>query len=156
HSVSLFDDSSLSGLDIPNARVESLGPPRHFEQTVNGVRHGVIEMRYAIFPQQSGELDIPSQLFSATGLEPTSSTRLSSRTGKLVQVRPPSIRLQVRPVPDSSTPGVPWLPATALRLRQTRQPDPRIGLLSAEPPTRTLILEAEGLTASQLPTLQSL
>lgn len=156
HSVSLFDDSSLSGLDIPNARVESLGPPRHFEQTVNGVRHGVIEMRYAIFPQQSGELDIPSQLFSATVLQPTSSERFSARTGKLVQVRSPSIRLQVRPVPDSYPAGAPWIPATALRLSQTWQPDPGIDLLSGEPLTRTLILEAEGLTASQLPTLQSL
>lgn len=156
HSVSLFDDSTLSGLDIPNARVESLGPPRHFERTMNGVRHGVIEMRYAIFAQQSGELDIPSQLFSATVLQPTSNERFSARTGKLVQVRSPSIRLQVRPVPDSYPAGVPWIPASALRLSQTWQPDPGIDLLSGEPLTRTLILEAEGLNASQLPALQSL
>src|SRR5690606_17007652 len=37
HSVSLFDDSSLSGLEIPSARVESLGRPRNFEQVINGV-----------------------------------------------------------------------------------------------------------------------
>lgn len=156
HSVSLFDDSSLSGLEIPNARVESLGPPRHFERTMNGVRHGVIEMRYAIFAQQSGELDIPSQLFSATVLQPTSSERFSARTGRLVQVRSPSIRLQVQPVPASYPPGAPWIPASALSLGQTWQPDPGIDLLSGEPLTRTLILEAEGLNASQLPALQSL
>lgn len=156
HSVSLFDDSTLSGLDIPNARVESLGPPRHFERTMNGVRHGVIEMRYAIFAQQSGELDIPSQLFSATVLQPTNNERFSARTGKLVQVRSPSIRLQIRPVPDSYPAGVPWIPASSLSLSQTWQPDPGIDLLSGEPLTRTLILEASGLNASQLPALQSL
>lgn len=33
------------------------------------MRHGVIQLRYAIFPQQSGELSIPAQAFSATPVE---------------------------------------------------------------------------------------
>lgn len=155
HSTSLFDDSVLSGLDIPNARVESLGPPRNFERVISGVRHGVIEVRYGIFPQHSGELEIPSQLFSATALQPGSNGRSSARSGRLVQVRSPSIQLQVRPVPDSYPAGAPWLPAARLKLTQTWQPDPGIDLFSGEPLTRTLSLSAEGLNASQLPTLQS-
>lgn len=156
HSVSLFDDSTLSGLDIPNARVESLGPPRNFERLINGVRHGVIEIRYAIFPQHSGALEIPSQLFSATALQPGSNGRSSARSGRLVQVRSPSITLEVRPIPDSYPTGAPWLPARSLNLTQTWQPDPGIDLLSGEPLTRTLTLSADGLNASQLPALQSL
>lgn len=157
HSVSLFDDSTLSGLDIPYARVESLGPPRHFERVINGVQHGVIEARYAVFPQQSGELEIPSQLFSATVLQPrTDDGRSSPRTGKLIQVRSPSIILQVQPIPDNYPSGAPWIPAAALTLSQTWQPDPGIDLLSGEPLTRTLILDAQGLNASQLPIQQSL
>src|SRR5690606_6576802 len=156
HSVSLFDDSTLSGLEIPNARVESLGAPRNFERLLNGVRHGVIEVRYAIFPQHSGELDIPSQLFSATALQPGSNGRNGARSGRLVQVRSPSITLQVRPIPDEYPTGVHWLPARSLTLTQTWQPDPGIDLFSGEPLTRTLSLAAEGLNASQLPALQSL
>src|SRR5690554_4712067 len=131
HSVSLFDDSSLSGLEIPGARVESLGRPRNFEQVINGVRHGVIEVRYAIYPQHSGELEIPSQLFSATAL-------------------------QVRPIPPDYPAAAPWIPARSLTLTQTWQPDPGIDLFSGEPLTRTLIVAADGLTAAQLPALQSL
>ena len=156
HSVSLFDDSTLSGLDIPNARVESLGPLRNFERLINGVRHGVIEIRYAIFPQHSGELEIPSQLFSATALQPGSNGRPSARSGRLVQVRSPSITLQVRGIPDSYPENAPWIPAKSLNLMQTWQPDPGIDLFSGEPLTRTLILSADGLNASQLPALQSL
>ncbi|MFA5677637.1 MAG: BatD family protein [Pseudomonas sp.] len=156
HSVSLFDDSTLSGLDIPNARVESLGPPRNFERLNNGVRHGVIEVRYALFPQHSGTLEIPSQLFSATALQPGSNGRSSIRNGKLIQVRSPSIGLQVKPIPDSYPAGAPWIPAKSLSLTQTWQPDPGIDLLSGEPLTRTLTLSADGLNASQLPALQSL
>lgn len=156
HSVSLFDDSTLSGLDIPDARVESLGAPRNFERLINGVRHGVIEVRYAIFPQHSGELEIPSQLFSATALQPGSNGRSSARSGRLVQVRSPSISLNVRPIPDDYPADAPWLPARSLNLTQVWQPDPGIDLFSGEPLTRTLSLTAEGLNASQLPALQSL
>ena len=155
HSVSLFDDSTLSGLEIPGARVESLGPPRNFEQLINGIRHGVIEIRYAIFPQRSGELDIPSQLFSATALQPNNGGRSNSRNGRLIQVRSPAISLQVKPIPETYPDNAPWLPARNLILTQTWQPDPGIDLLSGEPLTRTLTLTADGLTASQLPALQS-
>lgn len=156
HSVSLYDDSTLSGLVIPQARVESLGPPRHYEKRINGVKHGVIEVRYAIFAQQSGSLEIPSQLFSATILQPRNpDERFSARTGKVVQVRSPNIVLNVRPVPDAYPRGAPWLPARDLSLTQQWQPDPGIDLLAGEPLTRTLTLEAEGLTASQLPALHS-
>lgn len=156
HSVSLFDDSMLSGLDIPNARVENVGPPHNFERLINGIRHGVIEVRYAIFPQHSGELEIPSQLFSATALQPDHNSRSTTRGGRLVQVRSPSITLQVKPIPDQYPAEAPWIPASSLSLSQTWQPDPGTDLLSGEPLTRTLSLSVEGLNASQLPALHSL
>ena len=66
HSVSLYDDSSLTPLQIADARIEQLGDTRTYEKVINGVRHGVIEMRYAIYPQHSGLLTIAPQTFSAT------------------------------------------------------------------------------------------
>ena len=65
HSVSLYDDSSLPPLQIPDARIEQLGDSRTYEKDIDGQRHGVIEMRYAIYPQHSGELIIPAQVFNA-------------------------------------------------------------------------------------------
>lgn len=66
HSVSLYDDSSLTPLAMNDAKVEQLGEARTYEKEINGIRHGVIEVRYAIFPQKSGTLEIPAQAFSAT------------------------------------------------------------------------------------------
>ena len=82
HSVSLYDDSTLSPLQMPEALVERLGEPRTYEKTINGVRHGVIEVRYALFPQKSGELTIPAQLFSATTVTNGSSSVFGSRGGR--------------------------------------------------------------------------
>src|SRR5690606_15060296 len=84
HSVSLYDDSTLSPLQMPDALVERLEEPRTYEKDINGVRHGVIELRYSIFPQKSGALSIPSQLFSATAVGPSEGADLpfGSRFGR--------------------------------------------------------------------------
>ena len=154
HSVSLYDDSDLSGLTVANAKVERLGAPRNYERTINGVLHGVIEVRYALFPQQSGPLEIPSQLFSATVQSPrTPSDPNSLRSARIAQLRSPSLQLQVKPIPDNYPSDALWLPAKQVRLSQNWQPDPGQDLLRGEPLTRTLSIQADGLTASQLPEL---
>lgn len=156
HSVSLYDDSTLTGLDIPDARVESLGGPRNYERLINGIRHGVIEVRYAVFPMRSGELEVPSQLFTATTMPSRSADSAVATRGRLVQVRSPGITLQVRPIPPDYPPGAPWLPATDVTLSQAWQPDPGLDLLAGESLTRSFTLQAIGLNASQLPELSSL
>jgi hypothetical protein len=156
HSVSLYDDSTLTSLDMQDARVESLGPPRNYERLINGIRHGVIEVRYALFPQRSGELEVPSQLFSATTMPSRTGDNDRTTRGRLVQVRSPGISLQVRPIPAEYPPDTPWLPAKSVTLSQRWQPDPGLNLLAGESLTRTLVVLADGLNASQLPELNSL
>lgn len=155
HSVSLYDDSTLSPLQMDDALVEPLGNSRTYEKDINGVRHGVIEVRYALFPQKSGELQIPAQLFSATTVAPSPEDNpFGSRFGKSSQVRSPSISLQVRPKPADYPADAPWLPATSLTLVEAWSPpleEARIG----DALTRSLLLRAEGLSSTQLPPLDS-
>ena len=155
HSVSLYDDSSLTQLEMPQARVEALGEPRTYEKDINGVRHGVIELRYAIFPQESGELLIPSQAFTATAVDRSNGNAYNPfgpRPGKVVRVRSPEIPLTVKPRPASYPADAPWLPARALSLSEVWSPQPeqaRVG----ESLTRNLLLNVEGLASAQLPPL---
>ena len=155
HSVSLYDDSSLTPLSIPDARVEQLGDPRTFETDINGVRHGVIELRYAIFPQQSGALNIPSQVFSATPVERSNSYEFNPfgpRPGRPTRVKSPEIPLEVKPRPASWPADVPWLPARALTLSEAWNPEPK-AVTVGDSLTRSLMLRAEGLSSAQLPPL---
>ncbi|MDP2285767.1 MAG: BatD family protein, partial [Pseudohongiella sp.] len=46
-----------------NAVVQMLGAPHQYEQLVDGVRYGIYEKNYVIFPQRSGELVIPDIVF---------------------------------------------------------------------------------------------
>ena len=154
HSVSLYDDSTLSPLQMSDALVERLGEPRTYEKDINGIRHGVIEIRYALFPQKSGALTIPAQLFSATTVAPSNGDYYGSRFGRSMQVKSPTIPLQVKPKPAEYPAGVPWLPASNLTLVEAWSPDPQDAELG-EALTRSLLLKAEGLTSTQLPPIES-
>ncbi len=154
HSVSLYDDSTLSPLQMGDALVERLGEPRTYEKDINGVRHGVIEIRYAIFPQKSGELTIPAQLFSATTVAPAAGDRYGSRFGRSTQVKSPTIPLMVKPKPADYPADAPWLPARGLTLVEAWSPEPGEAQLG-EALTRSVMLKANGLTSSQLPPIEA-
>lgn len=155
HSLSLYDDSSLTPLQMADARVEQLGEPRTYEKLIRGVRHGVIELRYAIFPLHSGELEIPSQVFSATPVERGSASPFGgfgARPGTPTRVTSPRIPLQVKPKPATYPADAPWLPARSLSLAESWTPEPseaRVG----DSLTRQIMLSAEGLSSAQLPPL---
>ena len=155
HSVALYDDSSLTPLHIDDAIVEQLGESRTYEKLINGVRHGVIERRYGIYPQRSGELLIPAQTFSATQVDSQQSTApapLGPKPGKLLHVTSTEIPLTVLPKPETYPPNAPWLPARSLSMSETWNPEPDHTLVG-DSLTRTLTLKAEGLSSAQLPPL---
>jgi hypothetical protein len=155
HSVSLYDDSSLTPLQVADTRIEQLGESRTYEKVINGIRHGVIETRYAIYPQHSGTLTIPTQTFSATLVEPRpaqDNNPQGSKPGKLIHVSSPELSLTVKAKPAAYPADAPWLPARSLTLTESWNPEPdhvQVG----DSLTRSLTLKAEGLAAAQLPPL---
>ncbi|RMT25958.1 hypothetical protein ALP50_03639 [Pseudomonas syringae pv. spinaceae] len=155
HSVSLFDDSSLSPLQVPDARVEKLGDARTYEKLINGVRHGVIETRYAIYPQQSGVLTIPSQVFSATLVQPPAEAQgqeanpFGPQPGKSVRVKSAEVPLTVKPKPANYPADIAWLPARSISLEENWSPEPGTTQVG-DSLTRTITLKAEGLAGAQL------
>ena len=154
HSVSLYDDSSLTPLAMNDAKVEQLGEARPYEKEINGIRHGVIEVRYAIFPQKSGTLEIPAQAFSATLVDRGSDdyNPFGPRPGRQMRVTSPSIPLQVRPKPADYPADAPWMPARALSISESWSPQPEQAQVG-ESLTRNVLLKVEGLSGTQLPPL---
>lgn len=159
HSVSLYDDSSLSALQVPDARIEQLGDPRTYEKVIDGKRHGVIEVRYAIFPQHSGQIQVAPQVFSATLVEPRASGEHDrspagqlSRPGKNVRISSRPLTLVSKPQPANYPGNAPWLPASNVSLSEAWSPAPEHGQVG-DALTRSVTLKAEGLASVQLPPL---
>mgnify|MGYP001165973457 CR=1 FL=1 len=154
HSVPLFSDGQLSPLNIDGARVLSLGEPVSYQQYIHGIRYGVIEARYAIFPQTTGTLSIAPQTFTATlaGNDAHSlEDPVLSAPGRQIQVKSAEIPLRVAPPPATFPAGAVWLPARNLQLRHSIPDEIDIGLEQALP--YSITLELEDQPASALPSM---
>nr|WP_314489842.1 BatD family protein [uncultured Pseudomonas sp.] len=153
HSVALYDDSSLSPVQGEGLKVEPLGESRTYEKDIEGVRHGVIETRYALYPQQSGTLQVAGLTFTATAAA-DGGNGAGSGGGRQVQVTSNALTLTAKAIPASYPKNLPWLPARSLSLEEGWSPDPtqqptRIG----DSLTRSITLRAQGLSSTQLPPL---
>ncbi len=146
--------AELSPLDIPNAIVTQISEA-NYEKKINNKNYIVYEIKYAVFPQSSGLMEIPGQLFQgslADPARPRSFFGFSRDSGnKAVRLRNETKAVTVQPRPDTFS-GKHWLPARDIKLREEWSENPN-GISVGQPVTRAIIIEADGLQASQLPPL---
>ena len=141
-----FGDVSIKELD---AVLEPLGDVRQFQTRIADQSYLVLEKRFALFPQQSGRLEIPPvlaevRLTSGSAFDPFQTG------GRIRRVQSQPITITVESIPQSAAH---WLPANRVELREQWQGD-LDSLVAGEPITRTLILVADGQTSAQLPQLE--
>ena len=147
-----LDGAEVTQLAIGGAIVEELSR-RNFQRQINGRLWRVTQLRYAIYPQQRGMLEVPSLSLTAREVLPGRSL-LGARLGKRFKLSKDAIQVNVKPVPENF-PGDVWLPAVSLELRQSWSKPPE-SMEVGESTTRTLTLAAEGLLSSQLPSITSM
>lgn len=155
-------EGSLTEPDLGDAVVERLGEDVTFQTRRDGRLYHVTERRFAIFPQKSGEFTIAPTIFQGQVVENTGRQQsgdpfnrfFQNQRTKRVRAKSDFIHLTIKPEPINVE-GEVWLPAKRLVLIETWSPDPPVFKVG-EPVTRTLRIEAEGLTAAQLPELKPL
>lgn len=158
YTVKLFravptSNESLSEPEISGGQTVTsiLGDEVSYEVRRNGKRYVVNEIRYAIFPQNSGQLEIePIRFRGETGSGGFFRNPFGP-AGKTIVRRSQPVMLSVKPIPDAFD-GSDWLPASQLSIQEQWSVSPD-KLVQGEPVTRTLMIYAEGLPASQLPEL---
>jgi len=148
-----LSEPSLSDAD---AVIEKLGKDHEFETTVRGKRYKVIERRYAIFPQRSGQFTIAPVAFAGQLAGQSSRFSPFPGGGSVKRLRSREIKLEVKPVPQDKIRGR-WLPAKKLRLVEVWPKNASNNSelpVAGEPITWKITLMAEGLTAAQLPEIE--
>jgi hypothetical protein len=141
-------------LSSGEAIVEKLGEDSQFQTRRDGKRFGVIERKYALFPQQSGEVTIEPLIFEAKIVKGRRSRSffnnfMDQSRSRFRRLRSDAIALKVRAIPDTFK-GQHWLPAKQLKLEESWSENSQ-RFKAGEPVTRTLTLSADGLSAEQLP-----
>jgi len=154
YTVKLFWYESINGEfpaapQLDDAIIETLEEERRSRAVINGRTYSVFERRYAIFPQKSGQMMIPREVF--TGLRSR-----GGRFGNREKVSAVSEQHLIEVKPRSAGfPGSQWLPASSLELEEVWSADPT-SLTVGDPLNRTLIIKATGITSSLLPELPRL
>jgi len=145
-----LESRSITELEIDNAYVETLGQ-NSFQRMIDGRPWLVHEIRYAVFPEASGELVIPGQTFSGrmgAGRRTLFDTRPA---GRLIRRQTDAIVVPVQPRPDSF-PDATWLPASDLSIEEQWSGD-LDALRVGDSVTRSVTVSANGLQGAQLPPL---
>ncbi len=141
-----LNQAQLSEPKAEHAIVERLGDDSSFQKRENNRSWQVTERHYALFPQQSGHIDIDPVQLDGTALVGGASY---FQTTKPVRVQSNSLSLNVSGIPDGWH-GDHWLPAKQVSIEES-WPQSNTPFKVGEPITRTLSLRADGLSSSQLP-----
>lgn len=153
HTGILLRDISMNEeLKVDNAVVENVSETA-YNKHIDGRLYRVLELVYAIYPQQRGSISIPSlswNLVMATDRGSGLRYRFQA-PGELRRVRSEPLTVPVKAQPAQFS-GDQWLPARNLKLEQHWSSDPS-RFVVGEPLTRTITVTAEGLTPAQIPPL---
>ena len=161
-----------ASLELPSSNdvlVQQMGADRSEMLTKDGARYQVVERHYALFPQRSGSLMVPGPVLDAQiavrdrnplgdqfndvfgNMRPLNNMFTSL---KPIKEHGEDLSLNVLPRPNGAL-GDYWLPARDVKLAAEWRPD-SAQVNAGDPVTLHLRLQAQGLTAAQLPDLSSL
>lgn len=131
------------------ALIELAGDERPYEAVLNGRPYSVIERVIALYPQESGEIQISPARFEARVLR---DARITGR--KVFESEAHTVTVLPIPAPPAEYPNATWLPARDVQLSEawSRPPD---DLEAGEPVTRTVTLTALGQIETQLPAIET-
>ena len=143
-------DGALGEPEGEGLDVRPLGEDRTYTVRRDGRDYVVVERRFALFPQRSGEATIKPVTLSVTVPSDPSRVRgFFSPTRRLTR-RTEAIALAVQARPSDF--GGWWLPAKEVSITEDwpGSAEARVG----EPLTRTVRVEAQGVLAAQLPDIE--
>lgn len=146
-----IERGSLSEPSLEEANISQLEKDIQKEEIINGRRYQIIEKKYAITPQKSGELTLQPPIFSGeVAIASQRGGLFRSFETKPVNARSKAINLHVKPKPlDAKTP---WLPSELFIVNEEWQPEPE-EFITGVPITRTITITAAGLAKEQLPNI---
>lgn len=143
-----LESRSVTDLQLDNAFLKQL-EQQSFQREIKGRPWLIHEIRYAIFPEESGTLEIPAQTFTARESSGRRSSFGFGNSGRQITRSTKAVSIKVLPRPASFA-GTTWLPARKLEIQEVWSTPPD-QLRTGESATRTIKITGEGLQGAQLP-----
>ncbi len=151
-------EASLEDPALEHATIIKLGDDRRYQNRKNDLVYQVIERKYAIIAEEGREITIPPLLFQAITTSGGNRRfpadpffdRFSGR-GRRLRARSQELTISLTQIPDEFK-GKVWLPARKVAIMENLDGEKELEI--GEPLTRTIQIEALGLTAEQLPEIK--
>lgn len=144
-----LNNASLSDPKAAGLIVYPINKAIQYTTRRDGTDYQVLERKYALFAEQSGQLDIPPIVFQGEVMDNQSRNRWGLlRQGRPVRISSTMLSLSIKQIPAAFV-HKPWLPATTFKMDQSWPQNQvyRVG----EPITRQIDITAQGLAETQLP-----
>jgi BatD DUF11 like domain len=148
--------AEMQPLELKNALLVNLDEQqKQYLSTINGVQHLIIETNYALFPQESGELTIPSLSYTvaASNARDVWGDFFGRNRNNMLRLRTEEQQITVKPAPPENT-RKNWQPTDQLTLNESWSAS-LDQLKVGEPVTRTIIITADGLTGGQIAPIEN-
>jgi hypothetical protein len=153
YTIAGIRNPNFTEVEPDNTLVQLLGQPHQYEQLIDGIRYGVYEKNYVIFPQRSGELTIPDIVFRGELTDGSSNFVFRNPNMRPVTAFANGYRIEVKERPaEFPSEDNTWLPAKNIQISETWSRD----ITTLEPGDavkRTITVVADGLDGPALPPL---
>ena len=150
YTINGIRNPQFTELEMEDTVIQLIGSPNQYEQIIEGVRFGVYEKRYVIFPQRSGPLEIPDILFRGEVTDGSSNFVFRNLNTRRVTAFIEGITIDVKERPANAQDLNNWLPVTNLSISEEWSTDLN-NLSVGDSLTRIITLEADGLDGAVLP-----
>lgn len=149
YTINGIRNPQFTELEMPETVTQLIGSPNQYEQLIDGVRYGVYEKRYVIFPQRSGPLEIPDILFRGEVTDGSSNFVFRNLNTRRVTAFIDGMTIDVKERPADAR-SVNWLPASSITIEEDWEGD-LDNLQVGDSLVRRLTIRAQGLGGAVLP-----
>ncbi|MDG2141131.1 MAG: BatD family protein [Gammaproteobacteria bacterium] len=150
YTINGIRNPQFTELEMDDTVIQLIGSPNQYENLIEGVRYGVYEKRYVIFPQRSGPLQIPDILFRGEVTDGSSNFVFRNLNTRRVTAFIDGITIDVEERPPAALTNDNWLPVTNLSLEEEWNTDIN-NLRVGDSIERTITMIADGLDGAVLP-----
>jgi hypothetical protein len=150
YTINGIRNPQFTELEMEDTVIQLIGSPNQYERLIDGVRYGVYEKRYVIFPQRSGPLEIPDILFRGEVTDGSSNFVFRNLNTRRVTAFIDGLTIDVKERPDAARDSQFWLPVSSLTLEESFDTDIS-NLQVGDSIVRKVTLVAEGVDGAVLP-----
>lgn len=150
YTINGIRNPQFTELEMKDSVIQLIGSPNQYEKLIDGMRYGVYEKRYVIFPQRSGLLEMPDILFRGEVTDGSSNFVFRNLNTRRVTAFIEGITIDVKERPAAVQSTDFWLPVSALTLEESWSTDIN-ALKVGDSVIRTVTMTAEGLDGAVLP-----